>query len=263
MSALSLINELCLAGEQSFFKIDDPGNAKPLPANKTGTVELVSTGAETRTLAVPAGIGLRLSLVMKTDGGDIVVTVASAFNAAADTTLTFNTAGDFVVLESVQVGSAMAWRLVASEGVAVTVSARNFTADGLTIGGVIVSPLIPVAISLPLNGDMVDQTAFIAHRALQLVGATFSHGTASGGAGKLQLTKDTSTTAPGAGTGLLTNNTNTGFDVNATANTPQTGTLTATTANLQLAAGDRIGFDFSGTLTSLVKANVTLWFQPI
>jgi predicted RecA/RadA family phage recombinase len=63
--------------------IADPGNAGAIPVNQgSGHVALVTAAAETRTLAVPAAVGQRLLLYMKTDGGNCVVTVASAFNQA-------------------------------------------------------------------------------------------------------------------------------------------------------------------------------------
>jgi hypothetical protein len=71
--------------------------------------------------------------------------------------------------------------------------------------------------------------------------------TAEGSALTIQLYKDTSTGVPGGGSALLTNNANAGFDGNASPNTVQVGTLTGTTANLQLAAGDRLAVKCSGT----------------
>src|SRR6478672_799761 len=54
-----------------------------------------------------------------------------------------------------------------------------------------------------------DRTIFVAPVACQVVAAYESHAVAAGGTSTLQLTKDTGTTAPGGGTDLLTNNTNT------------------------------------------------------
>lgn len=108
-----------------------------------------------------------------------------------------------------------------------------------------------------------DRAIFVAPVACQVVGVRQVHSVAAGGASTLQLTKDTGTTAPGGGTDLLTNNTNTGFDLNATANTVQTGTLTATTADLQLAAGDRLSLDFANTIQSTAGLVVTVWLKTI
>lgn len=103
-----------------------------------------------------------------------------------------------------------------------------------------------------------DRVFFVAPVACTIVAISQVHSVAAGGASKLQVVKDTSTNAPGAGTDLLTNNTNTGFDLNATANTVQNGTLTATTADLSLAAGDRLAIDFANTIQSTAGVTVTV-----
>jgi hypothetical protein len=104
-----------------------------------------------------------------------------------------------------------------------------------------------------------DRVFFIAPVACQVVSIREVHSVAAGGASTLQVTKDTSTDAPGAGTDLLT----AGFDLNATANTVQTGSLTATTADLQLAAGNRLAIDFANTIQSTAGLCVTVWLKTI
>lgn len=84
-----------------------------------------------------------------------------------------------------------------------------------------------------------------------------------GSAVNLQVVKDTGTDAPGAGTNLLTNNSNAGFNLKATANTVQTGTLTSTAATKKLAAGDRLSVDFAGTLTDVAGVVVTVTLRPV
>lgn len=91
-----------------------------------------------------------------------------------------------------------------------------------------------------------DRNLFVAPIACTLVAASCSFAVAAGGASVLQLTKDTGTTAPGAGTDILTNNTNTGYDLNAAANTPQVGTFAATS----FAIGDRLSMDFANAIQS-------------
>lgn len=108
-----------------------------------------------------------------------------------------------------------------------------------------------------------DQVFFVAPRACKVVAVYQVHSAAAGGASKIQVTKDTGTDAPGAGTDLLTNNTNTGFDLNGTANTVQTGTLTATTSDLTLAAGDRLAVDYANTIQSTAGVVITVLLQPL
>lgn len=114
------------------------------------------------------------------------------------------------------------------------------------------------------NGSLADAAFFIADRAYTVVAISEVHSVAGNDAGavNLQVTKDTSTNAPGAGTDLLTNNSNAGFDMKGTANTVQNGTLTATAASLKLAAGDRLAVDFAGTLTTLAGVVVTVYLEP-
>ncbi len=131
--------------------------------------------------------------------------------------------------------------------------------------GIDVGNIIEVTANCPLNADCVDQAFFIANRAYQVVGVKEVHATAGNDAGavNLQVTKDTSTNAPGAGTDLLTDNSAAGFNLKGTANTVQTGTLTGTTASLQLAAGDRLSLDFAGTVTTLAGLQVTVQLKAI
>ena len=96
--------------------VADPGNAGAIAVTKSGVSNLTSGGAETRTLAVPTFLGQRLVLCMNVDGGDIVTTVASAFNQAGNTTITMNDAGDHVELVGCLIASALRWRIVNNDG---------------------------------------------------------------------------------------------------------------------------------------------------
>lgn len=107
-----------------------------------------------------------------------------------------------------------------------------------------------------------DQVFFIATTPLLVTSISEVHSVAAGGASALQVVKDTGTTAPGAGTDLLTNNTNTGFDLNATANTVQTGTLVASATTRALAAGDRLSIDFANAIQSSAGVVVTACMTP-
>jgi hypothetical protein len=116
---------------------------------------------------------------------------------------------------------------------------------------------------LTLNGKMVDQHFFVADQDYIVTGAYAVHGTKLSVAGKLQITKCTGAAqAPSAGTALLTNNSNAGFDLNAANNTAQTGTLTATAASLRLAPGNTLAFNFPATVTALADLVVMVTLQP-
>lgn len=103
-----------------------------------------------------------------------------------------------------------------------------------------------------VTATSVDSVVFVAPQRMQLVG--IRHVVSTGAAAAtLVVRKCTGTTAPAAGDAMHSGS----LDLNATANTSTTTAVTTTVANAQLAAGDRIAFDFSGTLTGLVGA-VTL-----
>ena len=95
--------------------VTDPGDEGVLPLG--GSVTLVTAAAETRTLAIPAVVGAMLSLTLDDDGGDCVITVASAINTTGNNTLTLDTEGGNIVLIGTSVSQALAWRVVANDAV--------------------------------------------------------------------------------------------------------------------------------------------------
>lgn len=97
-------------------EIDDAGNAGAIPVTSSGHVKLVTAGAETRTLAAPSFAGQILSLSMKTDGGDCVLTCATTINQAGNNTITFNDAGDCVTLIAKSNGANLRWSVLANDG---------------------------------------------------------------------------------------------------------------------------------------------------
>lgn len=103
------------------FSITDPGDAGAIPVTRSGVCPITTAAAETRTLAIPAFIGQRLTLVCDVYAvGDAVITVAAAVNQTGNNTITLNTAGDTIELVGVQVGGALVWRTVFNDGAALT-----------------------------------------------------------------------------------------------------------------------------------------------
>lgn len=102
------------------YLITDPGNAGAIPVTASGSVQIVTAGAETRTLAVPTFVGQQLAISMKTDGGDCVITVAAAINQTGNNTITLNDAADFILLTAIQSGSNYRWKVTANDGASLT-----------------------------------------------------------------------------------------------------------------------------------------------
>lgn len=104
--------------KDGLFTGRDPGNAGALAVDRNMIqFELVTAGSETRTLANPDRAGMLVGVVLKTDGGDCVLTTASAYDQGAHTDVTFDDAGDYAVFQSMAVGTGFRWRLIAAGGV--------------------------------------------------------------------------------------------------------------------------------------------------
>lgn len=99
----------------------------------------------------------------------------------------------------------------------------------------------------------------IATRSMRVISISEVHAVAAGGASTLQITKDTSTTAPGAGTSILS----TAFNLNATANTVQAGTLVGTAGVTTLAIGDRLSFNYANAVQSTAGVTVSACLAPL
>jgi len=96
--------------------IADPGNAGAIPVTDTGHCEIVTAGAETRTLAAPTYLGQMLLLSMKTDGGDAVIAVATGINQTGNNRITMNDAADSILLVAVASGTNIRWRVAYNDG---------------------------------------------------------------------------------------------------------------------------------------------------
>jgi hypothetical protein len=127
-------------------------------------------------------------------------------------------------------------------------------ADALTVAGVIVPQ--EMVVTFPLDASSVDGNIFIADDAWIVTSIEEVHSTAGndGSAVSLMVDMCTGTEAPGSGTDMI----QAVIDLKGTANTVQTGTLSATPAHYTLADGDRIAIDVSGALTTLAGGILTI-----
>ena len=97
--------------------LPDPGAGKIISALQDLQIcELVTVAAEARTLANPTKAGNRLTLRMKTDGGDCVVTASNGFNVAGNTVATFADVGDLLELISVSHTTGFRWEILVNTG---------------------------------------------------------------------------------------------------------------------------------------------------
>ena len=102
---------------QGPLSINDPGDGGAIVIDRYGAmVELVTAGAETRTLLIPTKAGIRATIRMTTDGGDAVVTAACTLNETGNTTATFADVGDLIDLISVTDAGVLRWEILENLG---------------------------------------------------------------------------------------------------------------------------------------------------
>lgn len=95
----------------------DPGaGGRISPEKDLAICELVTAAAEARTLANPTKAGNRLTLRMKTDGGDCTVTASNGFNVAGNTIAVFADVGDLLELISVSHTTGFRWEILVNTG---------------------------------------------------------------------------------------------------------------------------------------------------
>jgi len=96
--------------------LTDPGDTGAIPVTDSGKCDLVTTGAQTRTLAAPTYIGQLLLLSLKTDGGNCVITCATTVNQTGNNTITMDDAGDAILLVGKANGANKRWSVVSNDG---------------------------------------------------------------------------------------------------------------------------------------------------
>lgn len=138
--------------------------------------------------------------------------------------------------------------LTATDDISVTDVLSVTTADKLTVGGIIVPQTLYMSFQLKPFATVTEYDLFIAKRAITVVSIDVVPSTLQGGALTATICKCTGTAAPANGTTPM--HTANSINLNTGAYTVQSITLTATAADLTLAAGDRIGIDFSAAYTA-------------
>ena len=97
--------------------LNDPGAGGRIEIDGDLQVcELVTLAAESRTLDDPTKAGIRLTIRMKTDGGDCTVTAANGFNVDGDTQAVFANVGDQLELISVSATTGYRWEILVNAG---------------------------------------------------------------------------------------------------------------------------------------------------
>lgn len=97
-------------------ELSDPGAAGTIYVDRNPcVVNVVTAASEARTLAAPDRAGLIVTVALKTDGGDLALTVTN-MNQAGNDTATAADAGDAISFVSIALGAAFVWRVLANDG---------------------------------------------------------------------------------------------------------------------------------------------------
>lgn len=98
--------------------LKDPGSAGTISILEQSPVccNLVSAGAEARTLSRALRAGAFIAIVGKTVAGTITLTVTGGYNEDGDTTFSITEAGQFILLQSFDIGGSITWRKISDHG---------------------------------------------------------------------------------------------------------------------------------------------------
>lgn len=149
----------------------------------------------------------------------------------------------------------------------IAVAINAVTADLSEVEGLVIPPGGKQVLTRNYNASSVDEYVFIADRPYEVVGIKQLGSVAGsdGSAVTLDVRKITAagTDLPGAAAGTTVKELLTAaFDLKATAGTVVAGTLTATAADRKLAIGDKLAFNFIGTMTAAV-GNIAIELIPV
>ena len=114
MSGHRILHDALVAPTEGY----DPGASGTISVVKNLELyDLASdVGAETRTLNPPSRAGIYLTIRMKEDNGDIVMTSANGLNVAGNTQATFADVGDLLFMVSCAHTTGYRWEILVNTG---------------------------------------------------------------------------------------------------------------------------------------------------
>ena len=205
-------------------------------ASGAGTITLNVT-KDTGTTAPGAGTGVALAATSVNSAATALINTPTNVPLSATASVLNMAPGDRLSLLT-------SGTLTGLAGVVIVVAFGQSSTPGLTSNPV-EQLVLCYGIASNTNAD-VDASFFIADRDYQVddVSGIWSAVSTNVFA---TITVDTGTTAPGAGTSVLTDNTNKGFDTSGTINTTGVGTLSVSKRTLLLPEGARLSVHHQGT----------------
>lgn len=245
--------------------------------NDSGTA-MISTLATNSTTAANSISGASNALVFEGATADANEISLAPADATADRTITLPDAAGTTMLSTLATNAPDAANSV--YGTSANLAFEGTTADAFETFITATDPVIDTTVTIPAIASgattlgqievsfiddpgtpvATDRVFFIATKGYIVNACSQVHSVAAGGASTLQVVKDTGTTAPGAGTDLLT----AAFDLNLTANTvaAKTSGDFVSLAARTLAAGDRLSVDYANAIQSTAGLVITCSLIP-
>lgn len=225
-------------------------------SNFEETIDLVASGAKVAGTIALVGGNLGMWLNDVADGSTGPFKIRGRLNTVGKTASQVWTAGEPLYWD----GSSAFTNIPNGTPVVALVAAAALSAA--TVGDVIIGEQPNYGaggetfeITSELLAASVDNWIFVATRACKVVAVRECHSVIGGSGAVVRPRKITAATtaAPGAAVAAgITELTAADIGLETAVNVAQNAGLTATVADLSLAAGDKIGLNFSGTLTGLV-----------
>lgn len=240
---VQLGKDLDLPAARSITMLDNSSAALTISEGANSYLKFITTNSGEK---IQLGVDLDLPAAR---GFTLLDNTAAALNIkeAANSYLKFDTTNS-----SELITAGVNFTVATDKTLAVT------TVDKLTAGGVIVPTFEEITIPIELHASRTEQNLFVARRAVEIVNIDVVPHVAQAITGT--VVKVTGTATPDKATTPM--HTADGINFNGTIHTVQAITLTVTTADLRLVAGERIGLDLSAALTS-GSAIVTIRYKYI
>lgn len=238
MIAADILYAGAAAGE-----LNDSGTVQPLGTGSTvdkfaGFVTAKADNSAGAASAITAKLRTRGRVTLSVTGVTSAADLGKTVYASDDDTFT-------LTIGTMSIGNIVRW-------ITGTTCVVEFTAFHLRAS-------VPITHDAETVDLATDRSFFIATRPWYVKAINQIHSVAAGGTSTLDVTKDTGTTAPGAGTVMTT----AAFDLNATANTVQTGALATTAGLRKLAAGDRLARNNNHAIQSTAGVKIGVELIPL
>lgn len=114
---MTVASNICTTLHNGTPEIPDPGSSGNITVDRSPcVVNIVTAGAETRTLKRPTKSGVLVTLYARTISTSCTITPTGGFDVLGSTTIVFTAAGQYAMLQSVETATAgtFTWRLISS-----------------------------------------------------------------------------------------------------------------------------------------------------